>query len=126
MMGKLDEGLDDFFGKKVIRLSFRWESTPGAGTGSDVTVCLRPNSSSTSYCSSASPLLFSSLSPLSMPFPLFLLNVFLLSFTFLHALRFILFLPRSSSSFFSFSSVHLPHRYQFLFTPLPFPFLTQI
>lgn len=33
MMGKLDEGLDDFFSKKVIRLSFRWESKAGPVEG---------------------------------------------------------------------------------------------
>lgn len=33
MMGKLDEGLDDFFSKKVIRLSFRWESKTGPVAG---------------------------------------------------------------------------------------------
>lgn len=37
MMGKLDEGFDDFFCKKVIRLSFRWEDTPGPVAGSNVT-----------------------------------------------------------------------------------------
>lgn len=37
MMGKLDEGLDDFFSKKVIRLSFRWASKAGPVAGSNVT-----------------------------------------------------------------------------------------
>lgn len=50
MMGKLDEGLDDFFSKKVIRLSFRWESKAGPEAGSNVTSCLKLNSSS---CSSS-------------------------------------------------------------------------
>lgn len=53
MMGKLDEGLDDFFSKKVIRRSFRWENQAEPVAGSNVTSCRRLNSSCSSRLSSA-------------------------------------------------------------------------
>lgn len=39
MMGKLDEGLDDFFSKKVTRLSSRWESKAEPVAGGNITSC---------------------------------------------------------------------------------------